>query len=585
MTLNFFKKCLCQCVFIVILSSCTPGNNNTGKADQSKGKALAVGEEQTDGVPSAEGSAEDDPAVSDQGERLPPPEVVPEAPAKGEAPPVGVSPPEGSTKTGQISPLHVLLDEKDYSFELEDIINAGLLKEEDSDLAKVYFHFWLNSINFSMKHGSFISENVQRQWCHTPDCLNGMDLKKLKAPYQMHNIMILFSLGPTVNYPFSTEENKQTEYIGVFHALLAPQDWKPQSYQNLKEGEDPTHITDMQKMIDKMKETGAKNVIVNLPLQRYTDPKPFYLLGQFMKENQVDLHIVGGCEAYCTKYLIPAAKTIHIGDYGHIYFYGSYGGIFEQVLSALPVQEAANRNLLKEELSNLEKDSKVALLEAGFEVNLKTEAFSMSVFIDNFKGLDLARAQEFQKKLQAFYPAVNKTDVKAFTKAERLQFLGQLSPDILDSLTPLLIWKVDENTISREDYVGILGALSREEFLYYQNIEFNSIAFDENGHYTYAGLLHLAAKLLKDINYEQVFSVSRPYYNVPEEEKLYHAIVPSAELLRSLGLDVRGKNNIDRLDIDKNSKTAFLYLDSKRIDNCGFFKEGVSYKTLDCLFE
>ena len=667
MILSFFRKCFFYCIFIVILSSCTPGNNTTSKADLSKDKAPVVEEEPSednappeDSPPLEEGSTEDDPVTSEQGESLPPPEAAPETPAKGEEQTAGtppavdstegdstavvqeeslpppeaapetpakgeeqtagtppavdstegdstavvqeesLPPPEaapetpakgeepkdsappagGSAKTGQISPLRPLLDKNDYEFELKDIINAGLLKEEDSDLVKTYFYIFLNAVNFSIKQGNFIFtlEDIQREWCHTPDCLSGMDLKKLKEPHQMRNLVVLFSLGPTDIY-FSDEDNKPLEYFGLFQSYLATPGWGLQSYQNLKEGETPTHITDMQKMIDQMTEAGVKNVSVNLPFQRHVDPLPFFMLGKFMKENQMDLHIMGNCEAYCAKYLIPAAKTVHIGPYGYIHFHGSFGGMFEQAQSALPIQKAANRNLFREELSNMGKDRKVEVLDSALE-----QLNSMGVFIDRFKASDPESAQEFQKKLQAFYPAVNKTDIKAFTKEERVQFLGQFSLDLLDSLALALTRRVDNNTISREDYIKTLEALLREEFIYYRNIEFNYGTFDENNRYTYAGLLHLAAKLVKDSAYARIFSVSRPYYNIPEGEKSYNTIVPSADLLR-LWFDVRGENNIDILGIDKNSKQNFLYLDSKRIENCDFFGEGVSYKTLDCLFE
>ena len=570
MTLNFFRKCFFHCFFIVILSSCTAGNNTTGKTDLSKDKALVAGEEQTDGVPSAEGSAEDDPAASEQEENLPPLEAPAEEDPKDSAVPAegsseddpAISDQEESLSLPDVTASEEPAAEEEPASQSfireEDVVNAGLLKEKDFDIDKIYISVFLNNIK-------------------------DLDLKAITAS-DMREIITMFSKFPSATISVLDPESGKREPTAYLHLNLVPPGWGPHSYQEIEEGEDPPHITDMQKMIDEMKEAGIKRVAVNFPLQGHNEPFPFFMLGQFIKENQVDLYIVGACEAYCAKYLIPAAKTVYIGSYGYIHFHGSFGGAFEQVLSVLPVQRAADENRLRDELSRLGEEGKIEALDTGLEAFLG-EVPSGSVLINNFKIWDPKRVQEFQAQLQAFYPRVNKTDMKTFTIKERRLFLEQLSEDLLDSLVLFLKQTTDENIIKQTQYADILSALAISELFYYQSIEVTPAVVDKNNHYTYAGLLNLATKLLQDNNYRQAFSVLKPYYNVPEEEKLYHVIVPSADLLRRVGFDVRGENNIDMMGIDKNSKKDYLYLDSKRIENCGFFGKGVSYKTLDCLFE
>ena len=619
MILKFFQKCFIQCVFIVLLSSCTPGSNTAGKVDSSKGKAPAAKEALPANPPPEEGSTEGDSAVSDQEGSLPPPVVTSEAPAGGSSKnDPAVSDREGESLSPSEEPAAVSSGAEPASQSLpplnkkilspEDIINAGLLKEGDSDLVTIYFAFWLNYIGHMLHENGFPDKKEWLEWCYTSDCLNGLDLKKIKTP-QMREIIEWISSNQTITFDLNPG-SEQADFNVFFQSYLAPPGWGLLHY---KEGEIAPHMADMQQTIDQMKEKGAKRVAVNLPFQRHVDPLPFFMLGKFMKENQMDLHIVGGCEAYCAKYLIPAAKTVHIGPYGYIYFNGSFKGIYEQFQSVIPAQKAAHKNHWREELSEVKKADKVKTVAIFFEQIIE-QIDSVNVFIDDFKGFELESAQKFQAQLQAFYPRVNKTDIKAFTEEERRLFLEQLPPETLDSLISLTVSMLDPKTEQRTKNAGILSLLSIAEAGYYGNIKANYVLVDEeaqsatannyvvfdknsqglrprymlvdkNNHYTYAGLLDLAAKFLYDFTYAQIFSVPKPYYNIPEEEKSYHIIAPSTELLRRVGFDVRGENNIDMLGIDKNSKQEVLYLDSKRIENCGFFKEGVSYKTLDCLFE
>ena len=76
----------------------------------------------------------------------------------------------------------------------------------------------------------------------------------------------------------------------------------------------------------------------------------------------------------------------------------------------------------------------------------------------------------------------------------------------------------------------------------------SSIGFFLKDHTSNSSFLLISGYLLKDSRYAEDFSEPKPYYNVPEKDKLYEWIVPSAELLRAMGLDIRGENNIDMFD-------------------------------------
>ena len=97
--------------------------------------------------------------------------------------------------------------------------------------------------------------------------------------------------------------------------------------------------------------------------------------------------------------------------------------------------------------------------------------------------------------------------------------------------------------------------------------------------YNYRDFLRVASALVRDSSYELFLpNVLKFYYSAPEQDKP-HWIVPSQDLLKDLGLDVRGKNNLERVvEVVEDPEKKLLYLDSKRAESCGFFAESVSYK-------
>ena len=191
---------------------------------------------------------------------------------------------------------------------------------------------------------------------------------------------------------------------------------------------------------------------------------------------------------------------------------------------------------------------------------------------------DIEMSRQFKDQLHSFSSSVG-TGFKGFMEKERREFLGDLSPEVLDSLALFFKYESDddEKIVQRKAYIDQVAFFFQQECLYYQSIEIRecSILQEED----YLQLLQLGSRLVQKLEYEKYFSVPRAYYNVPETDKPYRLIFPSAELLRSVGIDIRGENNTDMFEGFESFEEVFLYLDEERVDNCGFFTESAPYTT------
>ena len=304
----------------------------------------------------------------------------------------------------------------------------------------------------------------------------------------------------------------------------------------------------------------------------------------------MELHIAGKCGSYCARYLIPAAETVYIEPYGHIYFSGSFEGLLSEAKKLmLPQQEFYIKNWEKMWLPQL-KD-KIGFITSSLQNLLNSnpnmmlqKVISLIVVLKRF---DLKTGTEFENILQ---DSINR-DINLFTdlQTEKIRkFLKSFSSESLNSLALFFKLKIDDQIANSLYYLRDLEDLQTKEDTYYTN-DINISRLPSQNHYSYINLLQLAAWLVKSSEYEKYFAVPRLYYNIPEKNKPYSIIIPSADLLRSTGLPIIRENNPKMAGLtDNNSrKGPFLYLDNKRIENCKFFEKGAFYTTKklqDCLF-
>ena len=470
-----------------------------------------------------------------------------------------------------------------WNLSVEKIVNAGFLEEGGSDIFRYYIQHSLNNIDATLQTTTDTEEKAAaKHLCRESDCSKGLDLKRIDKP-AIHAIIEYLAYKP---FTVSSSNAPNTETVIFLQSDLGPglEEKEAQTPQNPEE-----HIENIKNAIAHMKARNVKRIVVNLAPQDHSDLRPFFLLGQFIFENQVELHIAGKCGSYCARYLIPAAKTVYMEPYGHIYFSGSFKGLFSEVQkSILPQQKIYIKNWEKMWLPQL-KD-KVGFITSSLQNLLNSNPNMMLQKVINFivvlKKFDLKAGTEFENILQDSLSR----DINLFTdlQAEKIRkFLKSFSSESLNSLAFFFKLKTADQISLR--YLRKLYDLQTKENTYYvEGINISRLPFQN--HYSYINLLELAAWLGKNSEYEKYFAVPRLYYNIPEKNKPYLKIIPSADLLRSTGLQIIGENNPKMAGLtDNNSREEpFLYLDNKRIESCKFFEKGASYTTetlQDCLFE
>lgn len=387
------------------------------------------------------------------------------------------------------------LEFKNWKIKREQIVGAGLLEEGNSPAFSYYLLTWLNMID------SYISEVRKKGKVHPfyelfipllcPDqskCLDGLDLK------QINKSMILPLLDLASNhplmYPFGTsavillQGILSTQFSLALRAFIL-EDNTDEKITKIVE----SYMNEVKESSEKIKEKGAK-IIINFPLMPVNfgnDFAPFLYLGELIKEYEMELYVVGGCNVYCANYLLPAAKTVYIEpSYGYITTRGSFEGLEHYGSSTKATWLAGEKIELLKRVSSEEQSEEV------------------------LRGLN-----EYTKPL---------THLAVYEKEYFEKVMPNLSPQ---------------------------RSFSYRDFLYASSL------------------------LVKDMVYEVYNTLSstvpRFYLSVLEAEKP-HWIAPSVGLLRELGLDVRGENNIERVfNMSEENKEKLLYLDDKSVKKCSLF--------------
>ena len=579
MILNFILRVLLVCVLISGLISCERFRDNTTESSKDNQNDTPP----TDTIPSDK-PQDDTPPVTPPNDTPSPIETTPTDKPQDKNP----TPLTALKKTTSLPKRSIFPSPpKPWKLSIKEIMNTGFLKDGSSDLLQYYIQYWFNNIEYIMQVLQ-LTQNLKHiviwnQHCHESDCSKGLDLKKINK--YSKTIMILLSYMPSSIR--RDEKNPDSESVFFLQGQLAPPGLEIQlsNQQNFDNEKQPAHIQKTIQLIESMKQKNTKIITVNLPVQFHTDPRPFLLLGQFIFINQLDLHIVGRCGPYCAKYLIPAAKTVYMEPYGYIYSDGSFSASMEEFLEII----ADKTEELKQHIKNKgpsKTEDKIQIISSQIHNTVNSDNYFD--FIDKFKQINPKTGVEFEESLTNFYynPQMPQNLVD-FTEEERKQLLGGLSTEVLSDLFFFVSLNNNQDLTDSFNYIrDTLLYLKTLESNYYEIINIQRLTSTQS--YTFSDLLQLAAWLVKNRKYEEYFSADpRSYYNIPEKDKPYSQIVPSEELLIKMGIDIRGKNNIEARNIDKNSKKVFLYLDTKRIKNCKFFEKGVSYTTetlYDCLF-
>ena len=509
---------------------------------------------------------------------------------------------------------------KPFEITYSQVVNLPVLKG-GSDLFYFYMLQGLNFIHDSLK-GDIEGMDPSYQkgmdyLCQDSGCNEGLDLSKLDAK-AVSDLLTLLSWFDSTCSGGTRIGEKTVEAVAFLQGWLAPAGWNP--YFSLSDSdEEESANSDLKnkikakqisrkhiRFVKGMETEGVTKVIVNLPDQfrHYQDIGPFVALGRTVKLKKMDLHIIR-CGTYCANYLLPAARTVTLEPHGYIYTRGSATGAFNDTSLAVEEERRYRLKRLREDwLPQLQTPEIVSFVQTqmtravGFPPppqkklsrKARKEAFdsfeqSLAIWAETVWGAD--RWIHFQEAVHDYGSDFRKR-FKDFDRDMINGFVESLNTDenrsFLKDLAVFFEWdrggdKRGLFIISR--YMFVFRSLMNLEKPYYGEIEAGKPPSQTD--YNYMDFLNLAAYLVKDPRYEQLFSVPRNYYAVPESERPYDVIAPSPGLLRALGINVKGgENDQDRLDRD--FKGRVLYLNDKRIQSCAFFKARKSY-TEDTLEE
>lgn len=491
--------------------------------------------------------------------------------------------------------------QENLEFTLEQVTHFDFIQKGGSDLFHYYIQYWFSNI------GSFVSRikdsQIQESWnlfCHESNCSNGIDLKQMDE-IKMRSVIKKLSLMPRILLPPKDEIVQEGEESVFFlQGQLAPEGWDWWDY--IQESNNPLHpfqtallphITGILNRIAQVVEKDIKRIAINLPPQLHKDPEPFIFLGKYIKARKMDLHIIGGCEHYCASYLLPAAKTVYMEPYGYIYRGGSFTSSVVSISKVTePQREEYVRQFKEEWLSDLTNEGRINFVVDMVQRSSPESLQGLFHFFQNRLKVEASeQAEEFQQKFTKFQ--VQKLSFSEWTKTNWQEFIGSFSPELLESLALYFRLSYDQRVLNASAYLKRLTGLSEISGDYYKEIQIENLIYQKD--YSFLNLDLLFGFLLKDEGYAKHFSVPKVCYSTPEKDKPYEWIVPSMELLRDVGIDIQGENNVEMLDFSDNSfmlesnekftAEKFLYLDSKGVTNCKFFEQGACGYTIERLQE
>lgn len=591
MSIKFLVNLFLICSFIG-LSACGRGKTSS-ELDDSGTEVSVVGKEEEKLLAGTGENAKDTPSSISGGGNG----EIPTAPASSDS----ATKPSTPEDTDQFSfkKLEIALLEF-FDEDMPKKIPSGLL-EGQSDAFSFYIKQWVAFIDFYIKNrqkeeiSDPLFDRAIRVLCPDPSkCEKELNLEKVDK-FKIVDMMRLFSVVP-MNLLLKEGKNAvvfiQSSFSNSGDLEIRKSGVGPPY---------PSYMESVQGVIKWIIDSNVKDIIINfpitLPIEDPMDFLPFFHLGEVIKKQEIDLHIVGNCGTYCVNYLLPVAKTVYVEPfYGYVSTRGSFKALKDSVIRGREFPQFAEewKNEFSEFMSSEEEGrdlmvkyfQKIVEIWSKYKSTIVDKDFPtmFSGTFDNEVYPEGTRELIVSKKEQ-FVSSRGKQSFVDLTEEELTSFVVSLPPKLSNNILTG-IFRLREKNI--EDYFNNLQRFASEESDYYDSIEIKSL---KSKSYTFLDFLYISSLFVRQPAYEKYFFLPRPYYTISEERKPYW-VAPSLNLLRELGLDVRGeKNNIDRLFnvIEENyreSKDRLLYIDSEGVKNCNLFNETASFDkgTLDqCL--
>ena len=303
-------------------------------------------------------------------------------------------------------------------------------------------------------------------------------------------------------------------------------------------------------------------VIVNYHIEKFpiVNSRIFTELYKRMKQTAVDLHIVGRCSDYCANFLVPLARTVYIEPYGYIVYNEGYSGWADRLAEIYSTAVTETDKILKEMYfpkSGDRLDGLMNLLKTGHYRS------AMRVYLNQAKN-----GPALNKKVQEEHGVKSFMDLPEEEKQAQLSLLPESVLDgiyesFLNSSPSVLMAsrvhsQMEQKAALEKDRLKGLALDSIEERFYFDWIKLPGL------------LIPLPVP-----------------YRFSSDETVHAGIVPEAETLRRMGMDIQGENDRMKTAWSLNGRSeTILYMDYEDVENCGFFSEGLQKKgLLSCLLK
>ena len=407
----------------------------------------------------------------------------------------------------------------------EQIFHSELVTKKmgGSDQYRQYMADTLVYLNDSFR----INEKVRKEFaflCDDSLCSKGLNLDDLSANDMAK---MLYKLG----------KYDQIQHIAPFNTIVL-------------QGT-VTKESEFEQLAGKMRQIINANRIDSLwiNLSHSWDHLEFMLeLGKFIRDNAINLRIIGRCSDACANYLIPATYQVSkvIMEPGSYIFYG--GGYAE----------------LYREMQDRFQDNRMAFIQ-----RFNDTYFSQG----ERKGVEdiLLNAEHAAAHFMLSGPsALN--GLNRFLSERRKIFWGELSEDekrrFLSHVSQTTVTEIKNKAFIQSDahqsvlrtgkMLNRLKNMARQEEEYYETL--NAPA----GELSYFDLVRLTTALVKQSVYEEYFIVDRKTL-VPEMDVSYRAVAPSTDILRQSGIDIQGENHREIMESIYGDSESVLMLDYEDI--------------------
>ena len=336
--------------------------------------------------------------------------------------------------------------------------------------------------------------------------------------------------------------------------------------------------------IDNLKRHGTMAIGVNM--YQNQDILGVIKLARYIKDRGMDIYVLGYCSQACSNYLLPAAKNIHIGPYGSVLYGGNVHSFMKDDMEQFfngaidKIKESHESNIKSKGVPDYFYEKFSEKMENQFPVYLM-ETGEEASFSKLHEALIRLRREQGQQSV-----SVASLDESGF-----MDFFSDFDEHDWSVVSDFILSsEMSERTAGSRKL--IFNHISHNSFVegdFFSHVVDAFDSVEKRSRYSYTEFLNLSVDLLKyPLWLYDMFPFERRLARGLPEDRRFEFLIPSVEMLRSVGLNIiSGENHVGKLSSSFVSRGKYLELNAEGIENCKFFTGGLGrpygFRTLrDC---